>query len=242
MRTSGGRGVLRRAGRCAVLVALSIVWLATRGSAQETPPDSTAQETAPDSTAAQETLPAEPEMAEAPLQFRLSGTVGAFFWGQHEGVPEIDNLVNFGIDIESRVVPAVAFRLAGSYGSTTASNDTASIGVNQWEFDVYVVGRLAVGSLTRAGFVPFGMLGAGTIALDPRSRADDPNDDNLTTRSQGAFSFGGGLDIEPESGRWGGRLEYRYYRVSLEDPFNPLDRQGDTIGANLVMASIFYKL
>ena len=214
------------------LAGLLVILAAGRASSQQTPPD----------TAAGPDTPTEPEMATAPLQFRLSGTVGSFLWGRQEGVPEIDDLVNFGIDIESRVVPAVAFRLGASYGSTTASNDTASIGVNQWEFDVYVVGRLALASLTRAGLVPFGLIGAGTIALDPRSREEDPDDDDLRTRSQGAFSFGGGIDVEPGGGRWGGRLEYRHYSVSLEDPFNPVDRQGDTIGANLIMASIFWKL
>jgi hypothetical protein len=219
--------------------------------AQEAPPaapeDSTAREAPPDpmareAEAAEPDTAGEPEMAKAPLQFRLSGTVGAFLWGEQEDVVNLDNLVNFGIDIESRIVPAVAFRLGASYGSTTASDDTASIGVNQWEFNVQFVGRVAVAPFTRAGFVPFGMVGAGAISLDPRTDPDNPADDDLITRSQGAFSFGGGVDIEPGSGRWGGRVEYRHYSVSLEDPFNPVDRTSDTIGANLIMASIYWKL
>ena len=51
-----------------------------------------------------------------------------------------------------------------------------------------------------------------------------------------------GVDIEPRGTRWGGRVEYRRYSVSLEDPFNPVDRSGDTIGANLIMASIYWRL
>ena len=221
-----GQGLLR--GWLALFV---LALLPAAGWAQETQPEGAA----PDSIG-------EPEMAKAPLQFRLAGTFGSFLWGEKEGVVKLDNLVNFGIDLESRIVPAVAFRFGGSYGSTTASDDTASIGVNQWEFNVALVGRLAIAPLRRSGFVPFGLVAAGTIALDPRSDPDDPDEADLVTRSQGAFSFGGGLDIEPGSGRWGGRVEYRHYRVSLEDPFNPVDRTGDTIGGNLIMASIFWKL
>lgn len=183
----------------------------------------------------------EPEMAKAPLQFRLSATVGSFFWGQKEDVVDLGDPVTFGIDIESRVAPAVAFRFGGSYGRTAASNDSASVDVNQWEFNVAIVGRLAVSPFSNAGVVPFGLVAAGTIALDPRDDPPDPND-KLVTRSQGAFSFGGGIDIEPPGTRWGGRVEYRHYSVSLEDPFNPVDRTGDTIGANLIMASVFWRL
>ncbi len=205
------------------------------------PTGSLAQETPEPADREADEATGEPEMAKAPLQFRLSATVGAFLWGQKEGVADLDNLVNFGIDIESRVVPAIAFRFGGSYGRTAASNDTASVDVNQWEFGVYVVGRLAVAPFTTIGIVPFGLVGAGTIALDPRDDPPDPRD-KLVTRAQGAFSFGGGIDIEPHSTRWGGRVEYRRYRVSLEDPFNPVDRGGDSIGANLVMASIYWRL
>ncbi len=213
----------------ALFTACLLAAIPHRGFAQEAPPAH------PDTTT-------EPEMAEAPLQFRLSGTVGAFLWGEKEDVVNLDDLVNFGIDIESRIVPAFAVRFGASYGSTTAADDTASIGVNQWEFGVQFVGRLAVAPFNRVGFVPYGLFGAGAISLDPRSDPDDPADDDLITRSQGAFSLGGGIDIEPGSGRWGGRVEYRHYRVSLEDPFNPVDRTGDTLGANAIIGSIYWRL
>jgi hypothetical protein len=235
---------VRRAGLLAALAAC----LPAVAPAQEAPSGEAAREAAAqDTTAAQETAAAQdttrgPEMAKAPLQFRLSGTAGAFMWDRKEGVVEIDDLANFGIDIESRVVPAVAFRLGASYGSTRAFNDSASVGVNQWQFDVSIVGRMAFAPFSTVGLVPFGMVGAGTVALDPRDDPDSPVDDDLVTRSQGAFSFGGGLYIEPERARWGGRVEYRFFRVSLEDPFNPVDRTGDTIGANALVASIFWKL
>ena len=51
------------------------------GADQETPKSGTEQEMPP-AEADQES--AEPEMAKAPLQFRLSGTVGAFFWGRKQ--------------------------------------------------------------------------------------------------------------------------------------------------------------
>ena len=223
------RGAFWRSSLALLLLAL----VPAASVAQEKPEETTDQE-ASEATG-------EPEMAKAPLQFRLSATAGYFLWGQKEGVVDLDDLVNFGIDIESRVVPAVAFRFGGSYGRTEASDDTASVAVNQWEFNVAFVGRMAVAPFTKVGVVPFGLVAAGTIALDPRDDPPDP-DDKLVTRSQGAFSFGGGVDIEPRGTRWGGRVEYRRYRVSLEDPFNPVDRSGDTIGANLIMASIFWRL
>ena len=173
-------------------------------------------------------------MAEAPLQFRLSGTGGVFLWGEEENVPRIDDLALFGLDIESRVVPALAFRLGVSYGRTSAADDTSSVDVNQWMIDLMAVGRLAVRPLVRAGVVPFGLVGLGSIILDPSG-------DDFRTRSQGAFSIGGGIDLEPR-GRWGGRVEFRHYSVSLEDVLDPLERQGETLSANLILASIYWKL
>lgn len=223
------------------LAVLLLTLFPAASAAQETPGQGSAATPRDAADPQEDVRSGEPEMAKAPLQFRLSGTVGAFFWGEKEGVVDLDNLVNFGIDIESRPAPAVAFRLRGSYGRTKASVDTASVDVNQWEFGVDIVGRVAVAPFTKAGVVPFGLIGAGTIALDPRDDPPDP-DDKLVTRSQGAFSFGGGIDIEPRGSRWGGRVEYRRYSVSLEDPFNPVDRTGDTLGANLIMASIYWRL
>ena len=240
------RTALPSAWRPAALAAGLLACFAAAGVAQETP--AAADTTAGEVPAAEEYEGAVgdtttgPEMAEAPLQFRLSGTVGAFMWEEKEGVVDLDNLVNFGIDIESRIVPAFAVRFGASYGRTTAADDTASITVNQWEFEVLFVGRVAVAPLNRAGFVPYGLLGAGAISLDPRSDPDDPAEADLITRSQGAFVLGGGIDIEPGSGRWGGRVEYRHYRVSLEDPFNPTDRTGETIGANAIVGSIYWRL
>jgi opacity protein-like surface antigen len=213
----------------ALLMACLLGALPDPGVAQEAPP------------AARDTT-VEPEMAKAPLQFRLSATAGAFLWGEKEGVVSLANLANFGIDIESRIVPAFAVRFGASYGSTTASDDTASIGVNQWEFGVQFVGRVAVAPFTKAGFVPYGFVGAGAISLDPRTDPNNPAEDDLITRSQSAFALGGGIDIEPGSGRWGGRVEYRHYRVSLEDPFDPVDRTSDTLGADAIIASIYWKL
>jgi hypothetical protein len=100
--------------------------------------------------------------------------------------------------------------------------------------DLMVVGRLAVRPLVRAGVVPFGLVGLGSVILDPSG-------DDFRTRSQGAFSIGGGIDLEPR-GRWGGRVEFRHYSVSLEDVLDPLDRQGETLSANLILASIYWKL
>ena len=184
--------------------------------------------------AEQEPAEQEPAMAEAPLQFRLSGTGGVFLWGEEENVPRIDDLALFGLDIESRVVPALAFRLGVSYGRTSAADDTSSVDVNQWMIDLMAVGRLAVRPLVRAGVVPFGLVGLGSVILDPSG-------DDFRTRSQGAFSIGGGIDLEPR-GRWGGRVEFRHYSVSLEDVLDPLDRQGETLSANLILASIYWKL
>lgn len=173
-------------------------------------------------------------MAEAPLQFRLSGTSGIFFWGEEEDVPKLDDLALFGLDIESRVVPALAFRLGVFYGRTSAADDTLSVDVNQWMIELMAVGRLALRPLVRAGVVPFGLIGLGSVILDPSS-------DDFRTRSQGAFSIGGGIDLESR-GRWGGRIEYRHYSVSLEDVLDPLDRQGETLSADLILASIYWKL
>ena len=69
------------------------------------PAGSLAQETPEPADGEADEATGEPEMAKAPLQFRLSATVGSILWGQKEGVVGLDNLVTFGIDIESRVAP-----------------------------------------------------------------------------------------------------------------------------------------
>lgn len=176
----------------------------------------------------------EPAMAEAPLHFRLSGTGGVFLWGEEENVARIDDLALFGLDLESRVVPALAFRLGASYGRTSAADDTSSVDVNQWMIDLMAVGRLAVRPLVRTGVVPFGLVGLGSVILDP-------SDADLRTRSQGAFSIGGGIDLEPH-GRWGARVEFRHLSISQEDVLDPVDREGETVSANLILASIYWKL
>ncbi len=72
--------------------------------------------------------------------------------------------------------------------------------MNQWLIDLLAVGRLAVRPLIRAGVMPFGLVGIGSVILDP-------SDDDFRTRSQGAFSIGGVIDLEPQ-GRWGGASSF----------------------------------
>lgn len=176
----------------------------------------------------------EPAMAVAPKQFRLALTGGALAWDAAPGRGSLGDGPLVGIDIERGIGSYLAFRLSGGFARTTAANDTASTEVNQYLLDLVASARLAVGPLGRAGVVPFGTIGLGSVVHDPELG-------ELVTKSQSAVAFGAGLDADLGS-TFGVRAEWRRYAVDAEDLFDPMDRTGEVRTADRFYGSVYVKL
>ena len=172
-------------------------------------------------------------MARAPRQFKISTSVGALLWGTEEERPDVEDGAIVGLEIERQVGHYIAFRVSGGFGRTTLTEDTAAVDVNQYLIDLAVVPRLALGPLRRAGVVPFGTVGIGTLVHDPEG-------DELVTKSQNALELGGGIDVD-FSKRLGGRLEWRHYIVDSENIFETTDRSGVTQTVERLSASLYWK-
>lgn len=224
---------VRRTGRASlfsILLGCATGWVVVPAVSAQEPGDEApageAEVTAPSQEA--------PEMAEAPLQFKVSLTGGVFRWEEEPERPDLDTGVLLGLDIESEVGRFLAFRLSGAYGRASAATAGAAADVNQYVADLAGVFRLGVDPLVEAGIVPFGILAVGTVV-------HDPEDDELITKSQSAWGFGGGLDVGL-SERFGARAEWRRYLVNTEDLFDPMGRTGDERTADRFFGSLYWRL
>lgn len=221
------RRASRRMGpRLAVVAGAAALGLAASGEVG-------AQE--PEAVGPGEIPPAEePPTARAPKQFRIAVTGGALTWAEEPERDAIENGAMVGLEIERRVGPFVAFRAGGGYGRSTAANDTAAVDLNQFLADVVASLRLAFGPLRRAGVVPFGTVGLATVVQDPES-------EELATKSQSAAAFGGGLDADLARSL-GLRAEWRRYLVDSEDLFDPTDRTGKGRVVDRFYGGLYVKL
>lgn len=234
-----GRRATAAAGRLATaLAALVVSGLALEGAPGTGIPgiarELSAQEPARDTLDA-----TDPAVPETPRLFRIGIAGGALAWDDGGQGVSLDDGSLWGLDIESRPNRFLAFRASGAWGRGAAAGvDTtgapASTDLSQWIADLAAVGRLGIGPLERAGLVPFGTVGLGTVVHDPVQ-------EGLLTASQSAFSFGAGLDLDI-SASFGGRAEWRRYRVEVEDPFDPMDRAGTTRTADRFFASLYWKI
>lgn len=186
---------------------------------------------ASDTMSADTSGPVEPEIAPAPLQFRLGLTGGALVWDQSRSrVPGDD--AAWGIDVGRQLLRYLSVRLGVTYLPTRVEDPAGATDVHGYLLEVAAEPRLALPSLERIGIVPFGTIGAGSLVFDPRRSG-------LPTRSQNAFEVGGGLEgrIAP---RFGARAEFRAYTASLQTLFDPTDRSGATRHAQRLMVSLYW--
>lgn len=187
-----------------------------------------------------------PAMADAPNQFRASVTAGWLAWDGPEatGEKQVDTGALWGVDLETRVSRWVAFRFGAAYGRTAItgpdeSGSTRTVDANQVVLELLAEPRLEVGPLIRAGVVPFGIVGAGSVVHDassPEGEFDPP----LPSRSQGSLIYGGGVEVAPEApGDVGLRLEWRRTEVQLQPTFVVTSLEGTARGADRFMGSIY---
>ena len=188
-----------------------------------------------------------PPMADAPNQFRASVTAGWLAWDGPEasGGKQVDTGPLWGVDVETLVSRYLSFRFGGGYGRTTISGPdqsgtTRTVDANQVVLELVAEPRLAFGPLRRAGVVPFGIVGAGSVVHDP-STEEGAFDPSLPSRSQGSLIYGGGVEVAPEAlGDVGVRLEWRRNEVQIQPTFVVTSLEGTSRGAGRFMGSIYW--
>jgi hypothetical protein len=191
-----------------------------------------AQASARDSAASADSAAAYgPEVPPAPRQFRLGVTGGALLWnGSATRTPR--NASIWGLDIGRKLGRYLSFRLDLAYTPERVVDGADSTDVHGYLIDIVAEPRLAVDPLLRAGVVPFGEVGLGTLVFDP-------SQSGLPTRSQNAIVLGGGVEAILSS-RWGGRVEWRHYSVQMQSLFDVTNLDAVGRGANRVTASLFW--
>lgn len=199
---------------------LGLILLAPAGvGAQEEPADEP-----PERTEA-------PAMAEAPEAFRLGPTVDALTWTEGAG-PTPEDAGLWGLAVERLLDQVLAVRLGLAHGSGSVAGDGREVDVGTYLVDLSLLVRARLPSLADAGVVPFGAGGIGTVV-------HDPDDDDLSTASQNAFSYGLGVDVQALD-RFGARVEWRRYAVNLENIFDPVDRGGSSRDADRFQVALYW--
>lgn len=231
---AAGRVALRACSRGRTAVAAVAALLAAALAAFGAVPDAArAQEPGSGTDTVEVAPPEAPAMADAPTQFRVAPYAGRLSWSDPTapaaepeapgpGAVALDGSGVYGVQLESRLVPYLGFRLGASYGTSEAAAPGAGpVEVNQVLGEVSTVLRLALPTMRRAGVVPFGTAGLGTVVHDPKT----PDGRQLITRSQTGFLFGAGVDADlPGVSRAGLRVEWQRAEVQLENLLDPADR------------------
>lgn len=191
--------------------------------------------------------PDEPPMADAPNQFRVSAAGGWVGWSEPDAAGEqrIAGAAAWGLDLETRVSRYVAFRLGAAYGRTTITGSdgdgpTREVDANQLLLELVAETRLSLGTLRRAGVVPFGTVGLGSVVHDPSAEPGE-FDPSLATRSQGSVVYGGGVEVEPSAVEsLGLRLEWRRADVRVQNLFVAAAREGTSRISNRLLGTLYW--
>jgi len=180
----------------------------------------------------EEPLPSEREMADAPRQFRISFLGSGLLWEEgDETRPTPDDGSVWGVDVERILVPWLSTRLSGTVGTSSVPDQEGELDLIQYLTMLHLVGRVPVAPLRKRGIVPFGTVGVGALI-------QDPDREGLATKSQNAFSFGAGLEVQPFE-RIGFRAEWRHLTVDLETLTETIDRTGENRDADRILGTVF---
>lgn len=177
---------------------------------------------------------ADPPMPSPIRAFRVGVGVGLLTWPDEPQAAALDDASSVEAEVESRVLTWLGFRLGLAYGRTEAVQPGRRTDVGQYVVDLAAALRPPLSALEEWPLTPFLGLGVASVVHDPTL-------DGLSTRSQGAFTYGGGLEWDP-AGRFGGRAEWRRYYVGSQNLFEPLDRSSIRRPANRFAISAFWKL
>lgn len=203
---------------------------------------------APDTTQGAGGAAAGPALSEAPRtepplpipekppvhQFRLAAELGAFTWDDDAGAN--DNVLA-GFDVERDLAPFLAGRAALAYGTTElaprAAGRSAGGDVRLYLPEVSLIAQHELPAFSGGELTPYGLVGFGSLISDPA--------DQGSTKSQNAFSYGGGLRLRFGE-RLGVRGEVKRYLIKLEDPFDPSDQGSESVHNLRLSGSLTYAL
>lgn len=171
-------------------------------------------------------------MATAPEETRVEVSGGPLVWGDGAPVTVSDGPL-LGVGVERHLLGYFSVRLGFAYGGAEISDIDRSTDVRTYLAEVLLGGRLALPSLRDAGVVPFASAGIGSLLHDPAAS-------DLGTRSQNAFSWGGGLDVRLGD-RLGARAEWRRYTVRVENVFEPTNLDATSRNAQRILASLYWE-
>jgi hypothetical protein len=196
-------------------------------------PDLDVPEIAPGDTApGDRRLPVSPK---PPMhQYRLSLGGGGFSWEEEAG---IDDGGFVQLDVERDVLTVLAIRAGLAYGTTeVATTDIEGRPAEPVDARLYLPELSAllqapVGPFRDGPFVPYALLGFGSLVTDPDLEGQN-------ARSQNAFAYGlGGRVSLP--GRLGVRGELRRHLVKLEDAL-AASRESRSVYTTRLGASLTY--
>lgn len=177
---------------------------------------------------------ADPPMASPPRAFRVGVGVGLLSWSAEPEAAALDDGLTRELEVESRVLPWLGFRLGLAYGRTEAIQAARRTGVDQYAVDLVAALRPPPSALAGWPVTPFLAAGIASVVHDPAA-------DDLSTRSQGAFTYGGGVEWDP-AGRFGARAEWRRYSVASQNLFEPVDRSSTRRAAHRFALFACWKL
>ena len=248
---------LARAASCVIVLLAALLYpVAASAAVQEAAPDTTGgeaasyaapPEAAPDTTA---TLPARftdeapregvpvtspplPVPEKRPVhQFRLGAGATAFAWDD-AAAAEDGVLAEF--EVERDLAPFLAARAAMGFGTTEFGAAEASeppLETRLYLPEVSLLLHPPVGPFRVGTFVPYALVGFGSLITDPKR-------DGLGARSQNALAYGAGARVG-FGGRWGLRGEVRRYLIKLEDPLDPSSRESESIHTTRVGGGLTY--
>lgn len=177
---------------------------------------------------------ADPPMASSPRAFRVGVGLGLVTWSDEPERAALEEALTAGVEVESRVLAWLGFRVGVAYGRTEAVQPGRRTGVAQYAVDLAAALHPPPSMLGGWPVAPFLATGVASVVQDPAA-------DGLSTRSQGAFTYGGGVEWDPP-GRFGGRAEWRRYSVAAQDLFDPVDRTSTRRAAHRFAVSALWKL
>lgn len=166
-------------------------------------------------------------------EFRLAVEGSSFNWDEEA---QVDDGVLFDFDVERNLASFLAARGGLAYGTSEArprSGEGPSSDVRLYlpELNLMLQHELRVAA--NGWLTPYAIAGFGSLVADPEGEG--------ATRSQNAFSYGGGARMR-FGDRWGARAEIKRYEIKAEDPLDPVSRSSETVHSWRFGSALTYAL
>ncbi|MDT8369290.1 MAG: outer membrane beta-barrel protein [Longimicrobiales bacterium] len=175
----------------------------------------------------------DPPMPELPQRFSVALGGANWIWDTSPaGTPSVGDATSINVELESLVTPWLGFRLGGGFGRPDLRTETDEVEVNQYHVEVLAVLR-APGLLDAWEITPFIDAGYGTLVHDPRRAG-------LVTKNQSMWLYGAGVEWDALD-RVGFRASWRRTAAELNNVFDPSERDTETVDADRLIWSVFWR-